>query len=203
MSFDVWLKESKPVIPVIVINDLDHAVPLAQALVAGGVKLLEVTMRTPVALAAIEKIVKDVPDAIVGVGTVTQAQHIQQACDAGARFALSPGVSESLIEKANDLSLPFMPGVMTPSDVIKGLEFGLNDFKFYPAQLAGGPAMLSAFAGPFENVRFCPTGGVSVENFKEYLALKNVMAVGGSWLCPEQLMANHDWPSIEALAKEC
>lgn len=96
-----------------------------------------------------------------------------------------------------------MPGVMTPSDVIKGLEFGLNDFKFYPAQLAGGPAMLSAFAGPFENVRFCPTGGVSVENFKEYLALKNVMAVGGSWLCPEQLMANHDWPSIEALAKEC
>lgn len=203
MSFDVWLKESKPVIPVIVINDLDHAVPLAQALVAGGVKLLEVTMRTPVALAAIEKIAKDVPDAIVGVGTVTQAQHIQQAYDAGARFALSPGVSESLIEKANDLSLPFMPGVMTPSDVIKGLEFGLNDFKFYPAQLAGGPTMLKAFAGPFENVRFCPTGGVSVDNFKEYLALNNVMAVGGSWLCPEQLMANHDWASIEALAKEC
>lgn len=203
MSFDVWLEQSKPVIPVIVIEDLEHAVPLAKALVAGGVRLLEVTMRTPVALAAIERIAKEVPDAIVGVGTVTQAMHIQQAYDAGATFALSPGISESLAQKANDLSLPFMPGVMTPSDVIKGIELGLNDFKFYPAELAGGPVMLSAMAGPFDQVRFCPTGGVSQENFKSYLALKNVMAVGGSWLSPKNLLAKQDWASIETLAKQC
>jgi 2-dehydro-3-deoxyphosphogluconate aldolase/(4S)-4-hydroxy-2-oxoglutarate aldolase len=203
MSFDMWLKQSKPVIPVLVIEELNQAVPLAKALVAGGVRLLEVTMRTPVALAAIEKIAKEVPDAIIGVGTVTQAVHVQQAYDAGAQFALSPGISESLVQKAADLALPFMPGVMTPSDVIQGLEFGLNEFKFYPAEQAGGVVMLKALAGPFKDVRFCPTGGVSAHNFQSYLALNNVLAVGGSWLCPKDLLAKQDWAGIEQLAKQC
>lgn len=203
MDFSDWIKNSKPVIPVIVIDDLDHAVPLAKALVAGGVTLLEVTMRTPAALPAIEKIATQVPDAIVGVGTVTQAQHIQQAYDAGAQFALSPGISDGLITKAQTLKLPFMPGVMTPSDIMLGLEVGLTQFKFFPAQQAGGTAMLKAFSGPFPQVRFCPTGGISQDNAQEYLALKNVMAVGGSWLCAKDLVQAKDWAAIEALAKAC
>ncbi len=203
MSFQTWLTQSKAVIPVIVVDELEQAVPLAKALVAGGVRLLEVTMRTPVALAAIEKIAKEVPDAIVGVGTVTTAAHVQQAYDAGAQFALSPGISEKLVVKSQELKLPFMPGVMTPTDIIKGIEFGLQNFKFYPAEQAGGAAMLKAFAGPFDQVQFCPTGGISEHNFKAYLALKNVMAVGGSWLCPKALLKQKDWSAIETLARQC
>lgn len=201
MSFETWLTQSKPVIPVIVIDELEQAVPLASALVAGGVKLLEVTMRTPVALAAIEKIVKEVPEAIVGVGTATQAQHIQQAKQAGAQFALSPGISQNLIDSAKEHAMPFMPGVMTPSDIMLGLDNGLSEFKFFPAQQAGGVNMLNAFSGPFNEVRFCPTGGISQSNYADYLALKNVMAVGGSWLCSKDLMAAKDWSAIEKLAK--
>lgn len=200
MAFETWLKESKPVIPVIVIDEIEQAVPLAKALVAGGVKLLEVTMRTPVALAAIEKIAKDVPEAIVGVGTATKAEHIQQAKDAGAQFALSPGISESMVQKAQDLDMPFMPGVMTPSDIILGLDCGLSEFKFFPAQQAGGVNMLKAFAGPFEQVRFCPTGGISQANYQEFLALKNVVVVGGSWLCSKELMTAQNWQGITDLA---
>lgn len=201
MSFETWLKQSKPVIPVIVIDEIDQAVPLARALLAGGVTLLEVTLRTPVAFAAIEKIAKEVPEAIVGVGTATKAEHIQQAKDAGAQFALSPGISEGLVQKSQDLALPFMPGVMTPSDIIKGLDYGLTEFKFFPAQQAGGVKMLKAFAGPFPSVKFCPTGGISQENAQDFLSLDNVMAVGGSWLCSKALMAEKDWAAIEALAK--
>ncbi|NVK37348.1 MAG: bifunctional 4-hydroxy-2-oxoglutarate aldolase/2-dehydro-3-deoxy-phosphogluconate aldolase [Gammaproteobacteria bacterium] len=203
MDFNAWIKNSKPVIPVIVIDELEHAVPLAKALVAGGVTLLEVTMRTNAALAAIEKISAEVPDAIVGVGTVTSANHIQQAYDAGAQFALSPGISDGLITKAQTLKLPFMPGVMTPSDIMLGLEANLTQFKFFPAQQAGGAAMLKAFAGPFPHVMFCPTGGISQNNAQEYLALENVMAVGGSWLCSKALVHAKDWTAIEALAKAC
>lgn len=203
MSFDAWLADSKPVIPVIVIDELEQAVPLAKALLAGGVKLLEVTMRTPVALAAIEKIAKEVPEAIVGVGTATKAEHVQQAYDAGAQFALSPGISGNLIEKSKDLALPLMPGVMTPSDIMLGLEYGLKEFKFFPAQQAGGVNMLKAFSGPFPDVMFCPTGGISQDNFQDFLALKNVMAVGGSWLCTKDLMAKRDWLRIQALAEAC
>ena len=202
MSFETWLKDSKPVIPVIVIDEIEQAVPLARALLAGGVRLLEVTLRTPVAFAAIEKIAKEVPEAIVGVGTATKAEHIQQAKDAGAQFALSPGISEGLINKAQQLALPFMPGVMTPSDIILGLDNGLSEFKFFPAQQAGGVNMLKAFSGPFPQVRFCPTGGISTSNYQEFLALDNVMAVGGSWLCSKDLMANQDWQAIEQLGKE-
>lgn len=202
MSFETWLKDSKPVIPVIVIDEIEQAVPLAKALLAGGVRLLEVTLRTPVAFAAIEKIAKEVPEAIVGVGTATKAEHIQQAKDAGAQFALSPGISEGLIKTAQDLEMPFMPGVMTPSDIILGLDLGLNEFKFFPAQQAGGVNMLKAFGGPFPQVRFCPTGGISTSNYQEFLALGNVMAVGGSWLCSKALMANKDWQAIENLGKE-
>lgn len=203
MSFEAWLSDSKPVIPVIVIDELEQAVPLAKALLAGGVKLLEVTMRTPVALAAIEKIAREVPEAIVGVGTATKAEHIQQAYDAGAQFALSPGISSNLIEKSEHLALPFMPGVMTPSDIMLGLEYGLNEFKFFPAQQAGGINMLKAFSGPFPGVKFCPTGGISKDNFQDFLALNNVMAVGGSWLCTKDFMAKRDWLSIQALAEAC
>lgn len=203
MSFDIWLKQSKPIIPVMVIDQLEHAVPLAEALVVGGVRILEITLRTPVALDAIEQIAKNVPDAIVGVGTVTNATHVQQAYDAGAQFALSPGISDSLVQKAVDLALPIMPGVMTPSDIIKGMEYGLSDFKFYPAEQAGGANMLKAFLGPFPSARFCPTGGVSIDNFQSYLSLKNVMAVGGSWLCPKDLVTQEKWSDIQRLAKAC
>ncbi|GAA6135756.1 bifunctional 4-hydroxy-2-oxoglutarate aldolase/2-dehydro-3-deoxy-phosphogluconate aldolase [Oceaniserpentilla sp. 4NH20-0058] len=201
MSFEMWLKQSKPVIPVIVIDEIEQAVPLARALLAGGVTLLEVTLRTPVAFAAIERIAKEVPEAIVGVGTATKAEHIQQAKDAGAQFALSPGISEGLVQKSQDLALPFMPGVMTPSDIIHGLDCGLTEFKFFPAQQAGGVKMLKAFSGPFPNVKFCPTGGISQESAQDFLSLDNVMAVGGSWLCSKALMAEKDWAGIEELAK--
>jgi len=201
MSFETWLKESKPVIPVIVIDEIEQAVPLAKALVAGGVRLLEVTLRTPVAFAAIEKIASEVPEAIVGVGTATNADHIQQAKDSGAQFALSPGISVGLIQKAQQLNMPFMPGVMTPSDIILGLDNGLSEFKFFPAQQAGGVNMLKAFSGPFPQVRFCPTGGISQTNYQEFLALNNVLAVGGSWLCSRDLMQSKDWETIEGLAQ--
>jgi len=191
-----------PVIPVIVIEDGAHAAPLARALVAGGVRVLEVTLRTPVALAAVRAIAHEVPDAIVGVGTLTRPDEFAEAVDAGARFGVSPGLTPALIEAARESGLPLLPGVMTPSDVIAARLAGFRELKLFPAQQAGGVGMLKALAGPFPDVTFCPTGGITAETAPEFLVLPNVACVGGSWLTPQTTLAAGDWSTITALAKQ-
>lgn len=191
-----------PVIPVIVIDDLRHAVPMARALVAGGIRVLEVTLRTPVALDAVRAIAQQVPDAIVGVGTVTQVKHFASAKQAGAKFAVTPGLTRELARAADDFAIPLLPGVMTPSDIIAATNEGYTALKFFPAAAAGGTTMLKAFGGPFTEVVFCPTGGISLASAPDYLALSNVKCVGGSWLTPKALMDAQDWAAIEKLARE-
>ncbi len=191
-----------PVIPVIVIDELVQAVPLAKALVAGGVRVLEVTLRTAPALDAIRLIAREVPDAIVGVGTLTRPQDFKDALDAGAQFGVSPGLTPAMIEAAHETKLPLLPGVFTPSDVIAARLAGFNQLKLFPAQQAGGIGMLKALGGPFPDVMFCPTGGVSAENAPDFLALPNVACVGGSWLVPKAAVTSGDWGKITALAKE-
>ncbi len=189
-----------PVIPVIVLNDIAHAVPLARALVAGGIRMLEVTLRTPVALQCIERIAKEVPDAVVGAGTVRSAADAQAAAKAGARFAVSPGFTRVVGQACRDAGLALLPGVATGSEIMMAQEAGYTQLKFFPAMQAGGPAMLKAWNGPFFDVQFCPTGGVSAANAKEFLALPNVVCVGGSWLTPADAMAAGNWAQITALA---
>ena len=191
-----------PVIPVIVIDDLAHAVPLARALVAGGVRVLEVTLRTRVALDAIRAIAREVDDAIVGVGTITRAEHFQDAIDAGAQFGVSPGLTNQLIDAAQASRLPLLPGVMTPSDVIAARAAGFFALKLFPAQQAGGIGMLKALGGPFPDVTFCPTGGVTAGSAPDYLALPNVACVGGSWLTPHAAVKAGEWKKITDLALE-
>ena len=191
-----------PVIPVIVIDDLAHAVPLARALVTGGVRVLEVTLRTRVALDAILAITREVDDAIVGVGTISRAEHFQQAVNAGARFGVSPGLTDELIDAAQASMLPLLPGVMTPSDVIAARAAGFFAMKLFPAQQAGGIGMLKALSGPFPDVTFCPTGGVTAASAPAFLALPNVGCVGGSWLTPPAAVKGGEWGTITALARE-
>jgi 2-dehydro-3-deoxyphosphogluconate aldolase / (4S)-4-hydroxy-2-oxoglutarate aldolase len=191
-----------PVIPVIVIEDADQAVPLARALVAGGVRVLEVTLRTPAALGAISAIARHVPDAVIGVGTVTEMGQFAAARDAGARFAVSPGLTPALQEAARRAGLPWLPGVMTPSDVIAARAAGLRQLKLFPAQQAGGIGMLKALYGPFPDVVFCPTGGITAATAPDFLALPNVACVGGSWLTPAGAMAAGDWATLTQLAAE-
>jgi 2-dehydro-3-deoxyphosphogluconate aldolase/(4S)-4-hydroxy-2-oxoglutarate aldolase len=194
--------EAGPVIPVIVIHDLSHAVPLAKALVAGGVRVLEVTLRTPVALDAVRAIIERVPEAIVGVGTVLSAKDLRAAMDAGARFAVSPASSMWLLDAVKDFGLPFLPGVMTPSEVLTAREAGFHELKLFPAQEAGGPGMLRAMGSVFPDVRFCPTGGVTPSSARQYLALPNVACVGGTWMAPKILVDGGDWAAIEQLARD-
>jgi 2-dehydro-3-deoxyphosphogluconate aldolase / (4S)-4-hydroxy-2-oxoglutarate aldolase len=191
-----------PVIPVIVIDDIRHAVPMARALVAGGIRVLEVTLRTPVALDAVRAIASEVPDAIVGVGTVTHTKHFADAKNAGAKFAVTPGLTRDLARAAMDMVMPLLPGVMTPSDIIAALNEGFTSLKFFPATAAGGTTLLKAFAGPFADVAFCPTGGITLHTAPDFLALNNVKCVGGSWLTPKSLMDAQDWAGIEKLARE-
>jgi len=194
--------QDAPVIPVIVLNDVDHAVPMAKALVAGGIRMLEITMRTPVALACMRAIAKEVPQAVVGAGTVRSVADAKAAAEAGARFAVSPGYTSAVGRACRDLGLSLLPGVATGSEIMMAQDDGYNELKFFPAMQAGGPALLKAWGGPFTDVKFCPTGGVSSENASQLLALSNVVCVGGSWLTPERLMAQGDWAQITALAKE-
>jgi 2-dehydro-3-deoxyphosphogluconate aldolase / (4S)-4-hydroxy-2-oxoglutarate aldolase len=191
-----------PVIPVIVLDDVAQAVPLARALVAGGVRVLEVTLRTSAGLASIRAIARDVPDAIVGVGTVTQPEEFAAALDAGARFAVTPGLTPALIAAAKASPLPLLPGVMTPSEVIAARAAGFLQLKLFPARQAGGIPMLNALRGPFPDTIFCPTGGVTIETAPDFLALPNVACVGGSWLTPTAAMAANDWAAITALAAQ-
>jgi 2-dehydro-3-deoxyphosphogluconate aldolase/(4S)-4-hydroxy-2-oxoglutarate aldolase len=194
--------QDAPVIPVIVLQDLAHAVPLARALVAGGIRMLEVTLRTKVALACIEKIAKEVPEAVVGAGTVRSSADAQAAAMAGARFAVSPGYTHAIGKACHELGLALLPGVATGSEILAAQEDGYGALKFFPAMQAGGPAMLKAWHGPFNDVMFCPTGGVTAANAAELLALPNVACVGGSWLTPAEAVAQGDWARITALAAE-
>lgn len=189
-----------PVIPVIVLDEVAQAVPLARALLAGGIRMLEVTLRTPVALACIEAIARELPEAVVGAGTVRSAADAQAASIAGARFAVSPGYTHAVGQACRDLNLSLLPGVATGSEIMAAQQDGLNELKFFPAMQAGGLAMLKAWQGPFGDVRFCPTGGVNAANATEFLALSNVACVGGSWLTPADAVAAGDWSRITALA---
>ena len=191
-----------PVIPVIVVEKIEHAVPLARALVAGGVRVLELTLRTPVALQAIEAIAREVEGAIVGVGTITRAEDFDRSIKAGAVFGVSPGLTPDIVAAARASALPLLPGVMTPSDVIAARAAGFSELKLFPAQQAGGIGMLKALAGPFPDVTFCPTGGVSAATAPDFLALPTVACVGGSWLTPRDAIDAGDWARITALARE-
>ncbi|MES2025676.1 MAG: bifunctional 4-hydroxy-2-oxoglutarate aldolase/2-dehydro-3-deoxy-phosphogluconate aldolase [Pseudomonadota bacterium] len=195
------IMRASPVIPVIAIDDLNHAVPLARALVAGGIRVLEVTLRTQHGLAAIRAIAEQVPEAILGVGTLTRREDFVAARDAGAVFGVSPGLTMELIEGSRASGLPLLPGVMTPSEVMSAREVGFYQLKLFPAVPAGGVGMLNAIAGPLPDVLFCPTGGISQETAAQFLACKNVACVGGSWLTPKDALAAGDWARVEALAK--
>ena len=194
--------QDAPVIPVIVLHDVAHAVPMARALVAGGIRMLEVTLRTPQALACMEAIAKEVPDAVVGAGTVRSPADAAAAAKAGARFAVSPGYTSTVGQACRDHGLSLLPGVASGSEIMMAQEDGYTELKFFPAMQAGGPAMLKAWSGPFFDVKFCPNGGVTAGNAKDFLSLPNVACVGGSWLVPADALAQGDWARIEALARE-
>ncbi|MFJ2826426.1 bifunctional 4-hydroxy-2-oxoglutarate aldolase/2-dehydro-3-deoxy-phosphogluconate aldolase [Streptomyces sp. NPDC087263] len=191
-----------PVVPVVVLKDAADAVPLARALVAGGLPVIEVTLRTPAALDAIRAVAAEVPDAVVGAGTVLSPAQVAQSVDAGARFLVSPGWTDVLLAAMEGSGVPFLPGVSTTSEVVALLERGVRDMKFFPAQAAGGTAYLRSLAGPLPQARFCPTGGIGLASAPEYLALPNVGCVGGSWMLPEDAVAARDWGRIESLARE-
>ncbi len=191
-----------PVIPVIVLQHVDDAVPVAQALVDGGVRVLEVTMRTPVALRCIEEMARAVPQALVGAGTVRSAADARAALAAGARFAVSPGYTETLGAACRKIGLPLLPGVASAGELMAAQDGGYDFVKFFPASAAGGIPMLKALAGPFPDVSFCPTGGITPQNAREYLALPQVKVCGGSWLTPQDAIQACDWPRITRLAQE-
>lgn len=193
--------QDAPVIPVIVLNEVAHAVPMARALVAGGIRMLEVTLRTPQALACIEAIARNVPEAVVGAGTVRSKADAQAAANAGSRFAVSPGYTSAVGQACRDAGLALLPGVATGSEIMTAQEDGFRQLKFFPAMQAGGPNMLKAWSGPFFDVQFCPTGGVTLQNAPEFLALPNVVCVGGSWLVPAAAMASGDWTQVTVLAQ--
>ncbi len=191
-----------PVMPVMVIQNLEDAVPLAKALVAGGIKVLEITLRTPIALDAIRLISREVEGAIVGAGTITTPEQLKAAEDAGAVFAISPGLTPALLTAAVAGNIALIPGIATLSELMTGMEYGLDCFKFFPAEAAGGIPMLKAIAGPVPYVTFCPTGGISPENYNAYLQLSNVACVGGSWLVPGDVVKTKNWDKVTELAQQ-
>ncbi|MCX4667585.1 bifunctional 4-hydroxy-2-oxoglutarate aldolase/2-dehydro-3-deoxy-phosphogluconate aldolase [Streptomyces sp. NBC_01381] len=191
-----------PVVPVVVVEDVADAVPLARALVAGGLPAIEVTLRTPAALDAIRAVAAEVPDAVVGAGTVISAQAVADSVAAGARFLVSPGWTDTLLGAMRESGVPFLPGVSTTSEVVALLERGVREMKFFPAEAAGGTAYLKSLGGPLPQARFCPTGGVSLASAPSYLALPNVGCVGGSWMLPAEALAAKDWDRVESLARE-
>lgn len=194
--------KSGPVVPVIVVKKIEHAVPMAKALVAGGVKVLEVTLRTECALEAIRQIAREVPEAIVGAGTVINAQQLQAVTEAGAQFAISPGLTDEILQAATAGTIPLIPGISTVSELMLGMNYGLKEFKFFPAEASGGVKALQAIAGPFAQIRFCPTGGISPKNYRDYLALDSVLCIGGSWLVPNDALESGDYARITRLAQE-
>jgi len=203
MSYSVSeiLQQAYPVMPVLAVNRVEDARPLAEALKAGGLKVLEVTLRTEAAIDVIAEM-KKVEGVIVGAGTVTRVEQLKQLEDVGADFAISPGATPRLLDAGLQAPMPFLPAVASVSEMMQGMELGYTHFKFFPAAASGGVSALKAFAGPFPDVRFCPTGGISVKDFRDYLALANVACVGGSWIVPADALNQGDWGRIEQLARE-
>ena len=200
-SVEQIMGQAYPVMPVLAVNRAEDAVPLAQALIAGGLKVLEVTLRTDAAMAVIEAM-KSVDGVIVGAGTVTTAEQLKELERIGADFAISPGATPKLLAAGKQVDMPFLPAVATVSEMMQAMEYGYNNFKFFPAEASGGAAALKSFGGPFPKARFCPTGGISISNLKNYLSLDNVKCVGGSWVVPADALKQQDWQRIETLAKE-
>lgn len=196
------LLDLAPVVPVVVLEDPDHAIPLAEALVAGGLPVIEVTLRTPAGLRAITAIAAKVPDAIIGAGTVNTPALVAQSVDAGAQFLVSPGSPDGLLDAMDASELPFLPGVATVTEVMRLLARGLREMKFFPAEASGGRAFLKALSSPLPDARFCPTGGITPASAPDYLALPNVGCIGGTWLTPADAIADGDWARIEALARQ-
>jgi len=190
------------VIPVITLDRVEDAVPIARALVAGGLRVLEVTLRTAAARAGIQRIVAEVQGVSVGTGTVCTPEQVELSCDLGCHFMISPGSTDRLLAAAAQAPIPLMPGVASVSEMMRCMEFGYEDFKFFPAEASGGAAKIKAIAGPFANARFCPTGGIGLANALDYLRLPNVLCVGGSWVLPANLIAEQRWSDIERLARE-
>ena len=191
-----------PIVPVMVINNVEHAVPLAHALVKGGLKVLEITLRTPAALESIRRIRAEVPDAIVGAGTIINIETLNKAIDAGAEFIVSPGTTDKMIDAALATGVPLLPGIANPSQAMNLLEKGITEMKFFPAEAAGGVPMLKSIGAPIPQISFCPTGGVSQKNVKEYYNLSNVACVGGSWMCAASLVDAEYWDEITRLSIE-
>lgn len=198
---DVLLTTS-PVMPVLVIERVEDAVPIAKALKAGGLKVLEVTLRTESAIDVIREIAANVDGVLVGAGTVTRVEEFAAIQQAGGQFAISPGATETLLKAGLEWDLPYLPAVSSVSELMRAMEFGYSCFKFFPAEASGGPAALKSFAGPFPSVRFCPTGGIGANNFTDYLKLPNVSVVGGSWVVPQAMVDAKDWNGITELAKD-
>ncbi|WQY63606.1 bifunctional 4-hydroxy-2-oxoglutarate aldolase/2-dehydro-3-deoxy-phosphogluconate aldolase [Helicobacter pylori] len=190
-----------PIVPVVVIENIKDAVPLAQSLIEGGIPIIEVTLRSSCALEAIELIAKNVPKMRVGAGTILNPTQLEQAQNRGAEFLISPGLTPSLLEHAKKKDMPLIPGVSSSSEVMQALELGYNALKFFPAEYCGGVKLLNAFNGPFKGVKFCPTGGISADNMRSYLNLENVLCVGGSWLTPKNLIQNKEWDKITEICK--
>ncbi len=201
MAFEDELRATR-IVPVIVIKDLAHAVPLAKALVEGGLNILEITLRTDAGLAAIAAIAAEVKGAIVGAGTVINAAQFAAAAQAGSKFVVSPGLTDEVVKAARDHAVPILPGVATGSEIMHGLSLGLSTFKFFPAETSGGAPAIKALGGPFPQVRFCPTGGVSPSNLKTYLSLPNVICAGGSWMVPSNLNEADAFAKAAVLARE-
>lgn len=185
-----------PVVPVLVINDVEKAVPLAKALMEGGIKVLEVTLRTPAAIDVIKRIAQEVPDSLIGAGTVTNAQQLKAVVEAGAKFAISPGMTADLLKAGMDSEIPLIPGISSTSDLMKGKDAGYTHMKFFPAEASGGVKAIKSISGPFPDVTFCPTGGIGPNNYNDYLALNNVKCVGGSWLAPDDAIESGDRKSV-------
>lgn len=203
MTYEITqIMDTGPVIPVLVIENAEHAVPLAQALYRGGLKVLEITLRTEAALESITRIREHLPDAIVGAGTVIDSHTLMAAEQAGAMFFVSPGATESLLQAAQYSSKPLLPGVSTPTEAMRLLEQGFTELKLFPAEAAGGVGMLKAINGPLPQLTFCPTGGINLDNAADYLALPGVRCVGGSWMAPSHLVKQQDWAQIETLARQ-
>ncbi|MEJ8596348.1 bifunctional 4-hydroxy-2-oxoglutarate aldolase/2-dehydro-3-deoxy-phosphogluconate aldolase [Helicobacter pylori] len=190
-----------PIVPVVVIEDLNDAVPLAQSLIEGGIPIIEVTLRSSCALEAIELIAKNVPKMRVGAGTILNLTQLEQVQNRGAEFLISPGLTIKLLEHAKKKDMPLIPGVSSSSEVMQALELGYSALKFFPAEYCGGVKLLNAFNGPFKGVKFCPTGGISADNMRSYLDLENVLCVGGSWLTPKDLIQNKEWDKITEICK--
>ncbi|GAA7021468.1 bifunctional 4-hydroxy-2-oxoglutarate aldolase/2-dehydro-3-deoxy-phosphogluconate aldolase [Helicobacter pylori] len=197
----IEILQISPIIPVVVIEDIKDAVPLAQSLVEGGIHIIEVTLRSSCALEAIELIAKNVPKMRVGAGTILNPTQLEQAQNRGAEFLISPGLTIKLLEYAKKKDMPLIPGVSSSSEVMQALELGYNALKFFPAEYCGGVKLLNAFNGPFKGVKFCPTGGISADNMRSYLNLENVLCVGGSWLTPKNLIQNKEWDKITEICK--